>query len=120
MNAVANGCTMTVGQTYYYYIWLQKAVNEGLVKLVQQHWPVQAEDLDFKCEEDDLSARNGKQCWDEHFTCLSCCNNNIGLPPWDRECWIPGSLTREDCCGTVDDNPLPRDVGDDTQRNIDP
>jgi hypothetical protein len=107
-------CVFETGVTYYYYLWLD-STGKGALKIQQDHFEVEVDDsISFQCNDDEFPMTDGKNCWDDVYTCLSCCNTNKGLWPYDnRECWIPDTLTRDDCCGDESSQGLPLNADSD-------
>merc|ERR1719361_245226 len=59
-------------------------------------------DLQYNCRSGEFSTVQG--CWDARFTCVSCCNSQVGLPTEAgeslRSCWIPNTYVNlANCCG---------------------
>jgi len=51
------------------------------------------------CAPGSVASRN-TWCWDEQYTCESCCNTDFTTGPIRRPCWTP-SFTKASCCGNM-------------------
>lgn len=109
VNLEVRDCELVSGVQYYYYVWFQ--VGTDMYNSNNQYLVEVDDSIQYTCEADSYTMSNGEKCWDDKYTCLSCCNSGVGLPPNDdRDCFRDGQLTKEECCGDANDQVLLRSV----------
>jgi len=114
-------CKFVVDKTYYYYVWKQ-VKKDGTWKIQGQQYEVTVDkkimESGYTCKADHFAITHGSGCWDDIYTCLSCCNTGTGLPPRKSSCWIPGTnVNEEKCCGTAKTQVLPKTLEDGSLRS---
>lgn len=95
-------CTLQQGKTYYWKVSIDRdGAGAGLQYVGYAQFQVDPK-LDYNCRIGELATVQG--CWDTRFTCISCCNSQVGLPtePGEstRNCWIENTFVNlANCCG---------------------
>jgi len=95
-------CTLQQGKTYYWKVSIDRdGAGAGLQYVGHAQFQVDPK-LDYNCRIGELATVQG--CWDTRFTCISCCNSQVGLPtePGEstRNCWIENTFVNlANCCG---------------------